>query len=192
MSCKDCKCNKPPSQEMCDDLDITNYAVYTVDYQPTKWDKYFTEIAHATAKLSKDPSSKIGSVIVNSGNRIISTGYNGFVAGCDEEHMTFDRPMKYHITIHAEMNAILAAKQDLSDCVMYVTDAPCENCLKHVLQAGISTVYYDRPDIMRDRGTKEQKEAIRRLIFSCNGSDVKVLNVNTGKSILLDVGCVDV
>lgn len=145
---------------------------------------YFLKMAEAVAMASKDPSSKVGAVIVDENNRVISTGYNGFVAGCDESKMTNERPMKYHLVIHAEMNAILFAKRDLSGCKVYITHSPCENCLKHMIQSGIKTIIYKDPGIMKDRGTPDQINAIRRLISS---TDVVVKNGTTGKEYLEDL-----
>lgn len=143
------------------------------------WKEYFNNIAHAVALKSKDPSSKVGCVIVDQDNRIISQGFNGFVAGCDESKMSWERPMKYNLVIHAEANALLFAREPLKGAKAYVTHGPCDNCLKHMLQAGIREIYYKDPSIMRDRSSSDQKEAIGRLI---EGTGAKVENVETGKS----------
>ena len=137
-------------------------------YTRPSWHQYFINIAKEVAKKSKDPSSQVGCVIVTDYNRPVSFGYNGFVAGCNEEFMTFERPMKYHLIIHAEMNAMLFAKQALHKCKIYTTHGPCENCLKHILQAGITKIIYENPGIIKERGTAEQKEAIKRLLTSSN------------------------
>ena len=63
------------------------------------WHEYFINIAKEVAKKSKDPSSQVGCVIVTNDNRPVSFGYNGFVSGCDEGHMTFERPLKYNLII---------------------------------------------------------------------------------------------
>lgn len=141
------------------------------------WKEYFINIANAVSLKSKDPSSKVGCVIVDKNNRIISQGYNGFVAGCDESKMTWDRPKKYLLVIHAEANALIHARQDLSGAKAYITHGPCENCLKHMLQAGIREIYYADPGIMRDRSTSDQKEAINALI---DATQAIVKNVDTG------------
>lgn len=137
--------------------------------------QYFIDIAQAIASKSKDPSSKVGCVIVDSDNRIVSTGYNGFVAGCNESLLSWERPAKYHYVIHAELNALIYARRDLSGCRAYVTHGPCENCLKHLLQAKVRDIYYADASIMRDRSTDEQKEAIVRLIFA---TQARVFNIN--------------
>jgi dCMP deaminase len=88
------------------------------------------DIAHEVAKRSKDPSTQVGCVIVNQEHKPISFGYNGMVQSCYEEHMTWERPMKYELVIHAEMNAILFAKEDLFNAKLYCTHIPCVNCFK--------------------------------------------------------------
>lgn len=142
----------------------------------------FIEIAHVIAKKSKDPSTKVGAVIVDSENRIVSTGYNGFVSKNNEDYMTFKRPMKYHLTIHAEMNALLFAKQDLTGKTMYITHSPCSECLKHILQCRIRTVYYSE---LYSKFTDDQKEAIRRLILS---TGAKIVNILTKADYLTELG----
>ncbi len=44
------------------------------------WDQYFMNIANEVAKRSKDPSTQVGCVIVDSDHRPISFGYNGALA----------------------------------------------------------------------------------------------------------------
>ena len=137
------------------------------------WNKYFMEIAWAVSKRSKDPSTKVGAVIVSNDHSPISFGYNGFPKGCLEEHMTYERPMKYHTIIHAEMNAILFARRDLKGAILYSTHYPCENCLKHALQAGIREIYYDNDDVL-ERFSEDQKEAISRLIKATDATFKRV------------------
>ena len=133
------------------------------------WDSYFMGIAKATALKSKDQSSKVGAVIVAPDKSVVSLGFNGFIAGCDESYMTQERPMKYHQVIHAEMNALIFANtRRLTNHVAYVTHGPCDNCLKHLLQSGIRKIVYDCPGIMRDRGTEDQKKAIKSIIQATN------------------------
>ena len=93
--------------------------------------------------------------------------------------------MKYLTIVHAEMNALIFAKQDLKGAKVFTTHGPCENCLKHMLQAGIREVYYKDPGIMRDRSTADQKEAIFRLICA---TQAIVQNVDTGISYQEELG----
>jgi dCMP deaminase len=150
------------------------------------WNEYFINIAFEVAKKSKDPSSKVGCVIVDSDHRPISFGYNGFVASCDESLMTFERPLKYNLIIHAEMNALIFAHRSVKNAKAYVTHGPCENCLKHLIQAGIKEIYYKNPGILIKRGSDEQKDAIIRLISSTgaickNISGVSYIEELTGR-----------
>ena len=76
------------------------------------WDEYFMGLAIFTSFRSKDPSSKVGAVIVDKNRHIIGTGYNGFIAGIDESHFQWEREgnflsTKYPYVVHAESNAIL-------------------------------------------------------------------------------------
>jgi len=49
------------------------------------WDQYFMGIAMMSAERSKDPSTQVGACIVDKNNRILSMGYNGMPAGCDDD-----------------------------------------------------------------------------------------------------------
>lgn len=130
------------------------------------WDEYFMDIARTVAKKSKDPSTQVGCVIATMDNKPVSFGYNGFVAGCDEDHMTFERPQKNLLSIHAEMNALIFNNGPIKSCKAYVTHASCENCLKHMLQAGIVEVIYEKSNTAGGFLTEERKETITRLIKS--------------------------
>jgi len=131
------------------------------------WDIYFIQIAQVVASKSKDPSTKVGCVIVDSEHRPVSFGYNGFVSKCDESYMTYDRPMKYKLIIHAEMNAILFADRNaLRGATIYCTHQPCETCLKHILQCGIKRIVYDDPGPFVARGSNEDRDVAERLLNS--------------------------
>lgn len=124
------------------------------------------KLAETVSEASKDPSTKVGADITTKDFRPVSQGYNGFIQGCDEKYMTQDRPMKYRQVIHAEMNAILFAKQDLRDCLMFTTHSPCSGCLKHMLQAGISQFYFSNLGPSVIRGGKEEREALNSIMLA--------------------------
>ena len=111
------------------------------------WDEYFMEITELVASRSTCDRAFVGCVLVNSDHRIISTGYNGSVAGnphCDEIGHTM-RDGHCIATIHAEMNALLyCAKEGIpvKDTIAYVTHFPCLNCSKALIQAGIKEIVY--------------------------------------------------
>lgn len=97
-------------------------------------------MAQLVATWSKDPSTQVGAVIVDTHNRIISTGFNGFPRGVKDE--VVERDVKLLRTIHAEDNAILFAKCDVSGMTIYVTHPPCARCAAKIIQAGITRVVY--------------------------------------------------
>ena len=148
------------------------------------WDEYYMSIAEAVAKKSKDPSTQVGCILVSSDNRIVSAGYNGFIRGCDEKYMTFEKPAKDMITVHAEMNALIFAKCDLTGARAYMTHASCENCLKHLLQAGVREIVYKNFDTNGHFMTAERKDWIARLLKSTNAI---YRNIN-GKTFFDEIG----
>ena len=164
-----------------------------MDQKQREWDEYFMKIAETVAVKSKDPSSKMGCVIVDSKKRVISLGYNGMLQGADESKMTLsERPMKYYFAIHSEMNAILFAHQDLTGCTIYNRVATCENCLKYCLQAGIKRfVYKDlrvhshSTDPKKSMTNVETDEAVIRLLSSM--PEVETLNITNGKTYIEDI-----
>lgn len=158
-----------------------------------EWDEYFMKIAEAVATKSKDPSSKMGCVIVDTNKRVVSLGYNGLLQGADESKMTLsERPMKYYFAIHSEMNAILFAHQDLTGCTVYNRVATCENCLKYCLQAGIKRFVYKELRVhshstnpKKSMTNAETDEAVIRLLASM--PSVQTLNLSNGKTYIEDI-----
>lgn len=108
------------------------------------WNEYFFSHVYLAARKSKDPSSKIGAIIVNK-DTIISEGYNGFPRKVlDLEERLSDRNTKLVFTVHAEHNAILnCARNGISTMggTIYVNAFPCDGCMKNIIQAGITKVY---------------------------------------------------
>lgn len=104
-----------------------------------KWDARFMDLARLVASWSKDPSTKVGAVIVQGKNLVVSHGYNGPPGGVEDDS-TIDRDTKLRRTIHAETNAILFANRNLDGCTMYVTHHPCGPCAAIITQAGIKRV----------------------------------------------------
>jgi dCMP deaminase len=112
-----------------------------------KWDLRFLRMAELVAGWSKDPSTKCGAVIVRPDKSIASVGYNGFPRGCsDASHLYENRELKYERVVHAEMNAILAAKESLVGCTMYTwprgLGPSCARCSAHIIQAGLHRVVH--------------------------------------------------
>lgn len=164
-----------------------------MDKKQHEWDQYFLKIAETAAAKSKDPSSKMGCVIVDPNKRVVSLGYNGMLQGADESKMTLsERPMKYYFAIHSEMNALIFAHQDLTGCTLYNRVATCENCLKYCLQAGIKRFVYGQlrvasysADAKKSMTNVETDEAVIRLLTSM--PDVETLNFSNGKTYIEDI-----
>ncbi len=111
----------------------------------TKWDTRFLGLAAHISAWSKDPSSQVGAVITD-GNRIISLGYNGFAAGvADAPERLKDRERKLNLTIHAEENAMIFAKRDITGCTVFVTHPPCPRCASKLIQEEVGRVVYISP-----------------------------------------------
>ena len=112
------------------------------------WDEYFMGLAKMSSLRSKDPKTQVGSCIVNSQNKIISLGYNGFPVGVSDDDFPWGKEgelseTKHAYVCHAEANAILnCIASSLEGGTIYVTLFPCHECAKLIIQARISKIIY--------------------------------------------------
>ena len=121
------------------------------------WIEYFYNIAEEVKKKSKDKNTQIGAVIVGKDKEIVSTGYNSFPRGIDDERADRqEKPEKYFWFEHAERNAIYNAARigvSTKGCTMYLTcGIPCADCARGIINAGISKIY-----VRKGGGAKSQK-----------------------------------
>lgn len=114
------------------------------------WDTRWMDLAKFIASWSKDRSTKVGAVIVDHRNVLLSIGWNGFPRGLnddiDERH---ERPIKYKWFEHAERNAIYNAASkgiELLDATIYIPWYPCADCARAIIQSGIVEVVVVEPD----------------------------------------------
>lgn len=112
------------------------------------WDEYFMGLAHLSAMRSKDPSTQVGAVIVDTSKKIVGIGYNGLPTGLSDDEFPWGREgkvleTKYPYVVHAELNAILNATLSLNGCSIYVSLFPCNECAKAIVQAGIKEIVYE-------------------------------------------------
>lgn len=118
-----------------------------------EWDLHFLKHAQLVSEMSKDPSTKVGAVIVTDEKFIVSTGYNGFPAGVADNHRLDNREVKYDIIIHAELNAILTAAsqgKSVRGGTIYTWPLPpCIKCATLLIQSGIKRVVSFYPDEKR-------------------------------------------
>ncbi|NBX50428.1 CMP deaminase [bacterium] len=111
----------------------------------TDWDQRFMDLAKHVAGWSKDPSTKVGAVIVNEKKQVLSMGYNGFPRGVNDDLQRYsDRPTKLKFVAHAERNALDNAYVDVDGATLYSTLYPCSECAKGIIQRGIKKVVTSR------------------------------------------------
>lgn len=127
-----------------------------------KWTARFINLAAHVAGWSKDPSSQVGAVIVRPDRSIASVGFNGFPRGVEDRvDRISNRSSKLMFTLHAEMNAILAAKEPLQGHSIFVYPyQPCAHCAAAIVQAGIKEVYCPADTVPR---WEESFEAARTM-----------------------------
>lgn len=96
-------------------------------------------MAKLVSTWSKDPSTKVGAVIVDSDNTVISVGFNGLPRRIqDTEQRLTNRDVKLKIIIHAEINAIITAKRPLNGTTIYTYPfMSCSQCAGMIIQSGI-------------------------------------------------------
>ena len=115
------------------------------------WHNRFLDLADHVGQWSKDPSTKVGAVIIRPNRTIVSVGYNGFPRGVADTPERYGvREVKYQMVVHAEINAILTAGQPLNHCTLYVSPLhPCPQCAAAIIQSGVWRVvsrHSDRED----------------------------------------------
>lgn len=128
-----------------------------------KWDLRFLGLAQYVSLWSKDPSTKVGAVIVNGDQEPVSLAYNGFPRDIeDDERLLNNRELKLPLMVHAEMNALVFAKRSVKGFVVYTYPfMPCISCAIILMQAGIARVVAPHND--NPRWAKNFEESARRL-----------------------------
>lgn len=169
------------------------------------WDTYFVEMAELVSTKSKDPSTKVGAVIVGPGNEIVSTGFNGFPRGVREHEiklvdpfqgiMVLDkerldkerwekRPEKYQWVEHAERNAIFNAARygiKTEGCRMYLNwlPIPCSDCTRAIIQAGIVEIIGPtRPFTGKGEGAHYHCGEIEQTMLNESGVTIREVTVS--------------
>lgn len=105
--------------------------------------EFFMRMVYLVGQQSKDPSTKIGAVLVR-GDTVISTGWNGFPRKVvDLEELYINKAEKYPRIVHSEMNTLLlAARNGISTdgATLFVNCHPCSDCCKALIQAGVKKI----------------------------------------------------
>lgn len=117
----------------------------TLEDKQTELDLRYLRMAHIWSENSYCKRRQVGALIVKD-KMIISDGYNGTPSGfenvCEDENN-----QTYPYVLHAEANAITKIARsgnNSENATLYVTDAPCIECSKLIIQAGIRRVIYSR------------------------------------------------
>ena len=121
---------------------VTNISSIINKTSKLTWDEYFISIALLASKRSSCTRLNVGCVIIKD-NRILSTGYNGFLRGAP--HISRVKDNHEQFTVHAEQNAICDATYrgvSLKKTCAYITHYPCLNCLKLLIASGIDEIKY--------------------------------------------------
>lgn len=141
--------------------------------------KYLNQAEFIANNYSKDPSTKVGAVIVSKNNSILSQGWNGFARGVkDYEFRLNDRAIKYTLIVHGEANAIYNASREgisLLDSSIYLYALPpCSHCANAIVQCGIKNVYIRLKEDL-DMKRWEESWALSKLIFDEAGVDWRIV-----------------
>lgn len=117
-----------------------------------RFKQYFTDILHASARMSKDTNTQVGSLIIDTKQKVVvSSGWNDLPRGVRHILERNSRPLKYKYTSHAELSCLtnaLRLRADVNDCTMLVTLACCCQCGCSVVNSGIGELVTPTPDLL--------------------------------------------
>lgn len=127
-----------------------------VDFRRLKWDSRYLRLAREVGKWSKDPSTKVGAVLVRPNNSVASLGFNGFPPGHDDSPELYaDRAYKYAHVVHAEVNALDFFGQPATGFALYTSFPCCDACTARAGEAGVTRIICPHLDTLcegRDAG----------------------------------------
>jgi len=144
-----------------------------------KWDLHFLGMAHFMGNMSRDPSTRVGSIVTKPDHTVVSVGFNGFPRSMyDDPELYANKATKYPRIVHAEMNAILNAGRSVDGCTVYVSPIPpCEKCAVFIAQAGIAKVIAVSPsESVKERWGESLATAL--MIFDDCGITQKLYDVD--------------
>ncbi len=143
----------------------------TAEEKQIDLDKRYLRMARIWAENSYCKRRQVGALIVKD-KMIISDGYNGTPSGFENVCEDENNVTKSYV-LHAEANALtkIARSGNNSDgATMYVTDEPCIECAKLIIQSGICRVIYARDYRLHD-GVELLKRAgivVKHLFLESN------------------------
>lgn len=138
------------------------------------WDARFLSLATFVANYSKDPSTKIGAVVVGETPNLVAIGWNGFPPGvADSSDRLNDRETKYRLVVHGEINALINAP--FKPIHLYITQPPCIRCAVQILayRSVERVITYEPTTDMLSRWGKDFDDTVKIL----DEADVALLMV---------------
>lgn len=153
------------------------------------WDQLYITMCYLVGMRSRDGHTHVGSVIVDSDNVLVSTGYNSLPRGIEvdqaKRRLSRENGEKYHWMEHAERNAIYNAARRgtvLRGCKLYVPWTPCTDCTRAIIQTGISEVVIHKngQDFYTENTAGKWDESYRRVsdMFAEAGVRVRYVHCN--------------
>lgn len=106
------------------------------------------DVAKTLSKFSTCSKLDVGCVITTEDFRVLATGYNGVpskVTHCKDKACSGagTKPgSDLCNAIHAEQNAIVSLPPGSNAKHLFCTHKPCTHCMKLIIAAGITSIYY--------------------------------------------------
>ncbi len=120
------------------------------------WLSTFLAIAKAASGKSKDPSSKVGAVLIRPDYSVASLGFNGFPKRIADNPLYLSDPAyrdeKLKRAVHAEQNALRKNRDNTTvDYQMIVTRHPCAMCALEIACSDITDIWYLSDEVFEQR-----------------------------------------
>jgi len=150
----------------------------------------FMRMVYEISNYSKDPKTRIGSVLVRDED-VVSIGYNNFprkVLDLDERYN--NRELKHLFVAHSEFNAIInAARKGAATlgCKLFTNGQPCSECMKAVINAGIDAIVIHKqwPQFIHSEKWIKSNE-ISSIMLEESGIKLEVYDKELGITGFLD------
>lgn len=146
-----------------------------------KWERRYLDLAKLISTWSKDPSTKVGAVIIGPDRAVISIGFNGFPRKMpDTPDLYLNRDEKYSRIIHGEINALLQVKGGVpKGSTLYTYPfMPCDRCVVQFLQAGVMSYVAPMTTPEQQERWGASFERTTRYIREC-GAELTLVSLDT-------------
>lgn len=160
------------------------------------WDEYFMRLAYLVAQRSKDPKTRIGSVLVRQ-NQLIASGYNGFPKGVlDLPERYNNRELKRELVAHSEFNTIAISAGlgiNTSNSILYTFGISCNSCSKALIQGGVKEIVIHKqwPNLTYSEEWVKSIELSKMMLKEANIT-IRVFDKVLGLKGMLDGKDIDV